>query len=298
VNSLKPNKVVISSEDKVKSLDPRLASSESHVRMKMSSSESDTDTDLVQHLLTLLLSTSTDAIAHLHSKPDSQISPLSALRTDFLSLLSVLYSNTTKLSIALNPSSPVYSAAVTPLKDLITHSSTLASNASLFLPDVHGRTLTAEVHSTAKGVLTALQELAHAHLSLLAKPTTRHKIDASQRGNDEYLAKTGVVHELIRQAKAGLSKTNLIAVHKRWREHSDIIADAASTLEVETFLPEGDEDEDELDDGWDDLELDLHDAGKQSPEQIQLAKKVRTHPNLLPNNSRAFLIVGLPHSPF
>jgi cyclin-D1-binding protein 1 len=267
----------------------------------MSSSESDADP--VQHLLTLLLSTSTDAIAHLHSKPDSQILPLSALRTDFLSLLSVLYSNTTKLSIALNPSSPVYSAAVTPLKDLITHSSTLASNASLFLPDVHGRTLTAEVHSMAKGVLTALQELAHAHLSLLAEPTTRQKIDASRSStNDEYLAKTGVVHELIRQAKAehphGLSKTNLIAVHKRWREHSEIIADAASTLEVEALHPEGDEDEDELDDGWDDPEFDLNDAGKQSPEQIQLAKKVRTHPNLLPNNSRAFLIVGFPTPSF
>jgi Grap2 and cyclin-D-interacting len=297
VNSLKLNKVAILERRQSQKFGPAFdlkRERESHVRnpnMPMSSSES--SPDLVQRLLTLLLSTSTDAIAHLHSKPDSSISPLSALRTDFLSLLSVLYSNTTKLSIALNPSSPVYSAAVTPLNDLITHSSTLASNASLFLPDVHGRALTSEVHSTAKGVLTALQELAHAHISLLAKPTTtKHKIDTSRSsGNDDYLAKTGIVHELIRQAKAeqphGLSKTNLIAVQKRWREHSEIIADAVSTLEADASLPEGDEEEDELDDGWDDPELDLPEAGKQSPEQIQLAKKVRT--------SSLTILSGLPN---
>ncbi|KAI0256690.1 hypothetical protein BJV78DRAFT_1150657 [Lactifluus subvellereus] len=237
----------------------------------------------VQALLTLLSRTSTDSITALNNPNTSnaQNLPLSTLRRDFLSILSVLYSNTTKLSIALNPTSPTYSAAVTPLKDLVAHSSTLASNASLFLPDVHGRTLTAEVHATAKSVLTALQELAHAHLSLLAKPALKDDDDDARSANDGYLAKTGVVHELIAQTKAdepqGLSRTNLIAVRKRWREHSDIIADAVSTLEIEAFPPD-DDDDDDNDDGWDDpeFELDLGAGGKQSPEQIQLAKKILT----------------------
>jgi hypothetical protein len=142
------------------------------------------------------------------------------------------------------------------------------------------------VRTTAKSVLTALQELAHAHLSLLAKPARKDDDADATSANSGYLAKTGVVHELIAQAKAGeprgLSRSNLIAVRKRWREHSDIIVDAVSTLEIEAFPPDDDDDDDGdgWDDGWDDPELELDLGGpveKQSPEQIQLAKKVRTH---------------------
>jgi len=237
----------------------------------------------VQASLTLLSQTCALSIAALQTNTVAQQPLLSTLRTDFISLLSVIYSNATKLSIALNPSNPTYSAAATPLKDLITHSSTLASNVSSFLADVHGRALTAEVRSTATDVLTALQELAHAHLYLLTKPASRGGAAVSRSGSDAYLAKTGVVHELIAQAKAdhpkGLSRTNLIAVRKRWREHSEIVADAAATLETEAFPPnDGDgDDDDEFDDGWDDPELGLTVPGKLSPEQVELAKNVGTH---------------------
>ena len=206
----------------------------------------------------------------------------------------MIYSNTTKLSIALDPSKPTYSAALTPLKDLITHSSTLASNASSFLPNAHGRALTTEVHSTARNVLAALQVLVHTHLSLLASPPSKDDAVAVSRsspknGNDAYLAKTGVVHELITQAKAedrpqGLSRTNLIAVRKRWQEHSEIIADAAATLENEASPSDGDDD---FDDGWDDSELGFTMPGKLSPEQVELAKTVRIRrlhfPHLTPD---------------
>ena len=235
--------------------------------------------------LTLLAETCALSIAALQTNPAAEQLPISTLRTDFLSLLSVIYSNTTKLSIALNPSNPTHTAAATPLKDLIAHSSTLASNASSFLPNFHGRALTAEVHSTATDVLTALRELAHAHLSLLTKPAIKDDAAVSESstiGGDTYLAKTGVVHQLIAQAKAdqGLSKTNLIAVRKRWREHSEIVADAAATLETEAFPSnDGDDDDDDdfFDDGWDDPELGLTVLGKLSPEQVELAKKVRRH---------------------
>jgi hypothetical protein len=232
----------------------------------------------VQASLTLLAQTCALSIAAIRTNSAAQQLPLSSLRTDFISLLSVIYSNTTKLSIALNPSNPAYSATTIPLKDLITHSSTLASNVSSFLPSVHGRALTAEVHSTATDVLTALQDLAHAHISLLIKSANKDDaaISTSETTRDAYLAKTGVVHELIAQAKAdhpqGLSRTNLIAVRKRWREHSDLVVDAAAVLEIEADPPDDDEDdEDDFDDGWGDIS----DPGKQSPEQVELAKKVR-----------------------
>ena len=229
----------------------------------------------VQASLTLLAQTCALSIAAIRTKSPTQQLPFSSLRTDFISLLSVIYSNSTKLSIALNPSNPTYSAAAIPLKDLITHSSTLASNASSFLPNVHGRALTAEVHSTATDVLTALQDLSHAHLSLLIKSASKDDaaIPTSKKASDTYLAKTGVVHELITQAKAdhpeGLSRTNLIAVRKRWSENLDLVADAAAILEIEADPP--DDDDDDFDDGWGDDS----DPGKQSPEQVELAKKVR-----------------------
>jgi hypothetical protein len=244
----------------------------------------------VQASLTLLSHNCALSIAALNPKPDAPELPLSSLRTDFISLLSLIYSNTTKLSIALNPSNPTYSAALIPLKDLITHSATLASNASSFLPNVHGRALIAEVHSTAKGVLTALQELAHAHLFLLANPTSKDvAVTASSKDTQgTYLAKTAIVHELITRAKAedhpqGISRTELIAVRKRWREHSEIIADAAATLEIEVSLPDGDDDGDDFDDGWDDPDLGLIVPGKLSLEQVELAKTVRIRYSHLPH---------------
>jgi hypothetical protein len=229
-------------------------------------------------LLTALAHTCTQSILALNTAPDTHDVPLTTLRTDFLSILSIIYSNTTKLSIALNPSTPTHSAALRPLKDLIAHASTLASNASLFLPSVHGRTLTAEVHSVAKSVLTALENLARAHLSLIARGPT--KGDATS-GTEEYLSKTAIVHELIAQAKAahpqGLSRSNLVAVRKRWLEHSETVSDAEAMLEFEAFASDDDDNKDtEFDDGWDDPELDLgSDKGEQGPEQKQLAKTVR-----------------------
>jgi Grap2 and cyclin-D-interacting len=244
----------------------------------------------VQASLSLLAQTCALSITAIRTNNSSttQQLPFSSLRTDFISLLSVIYSNTTKLSIALNPSNPTYSATAIPLKDLITHSSTLASNASSFLPNTHGRALTAEVHSTATDVLTALQDLAHAHLSLLIKSASKDSdasISTSNTASDTYLAKTGVVHELIAQAKAdhpkGLSRTNLIAVRKRWREHSGLVADAAAVLEIEADPPDDDDDDhDDFDDGWGDIS----DPGKQSPEQVELAKKVR-----------ALTLLSIPH---
>ena len=229
-------------------------------------------------LLNALAHTCTQSILAVNTAPDTQHIPLSTLRTDFLSILSLIYSNTTKLSIALNPSTPTHSAAIRPLKDLISHASTLASNASLFLPSVHGRTLTAEVHSVAKSVLTALEDLARAHISLIARG------DATS-GSEEYLSKTAIVHELIARAKAadpqGLSRSNLIAVRKRWLEHSETVSDAEAMLEFESSSDDDNKDT-EFDDGWDDPELDLgSDKHEQGPEQKQLAKTVRHHVPLL-----------------
>ncbi|KAI0273625.1 hypothetical protein BC834DRAFT_966125 [Gloeopeniophorella convolvens] len=222
--------------------------------------------------LALLAQTCLAAVPAIQTQTDElQKHPLSSLRTDFISLLSLLYSGTTKLSIALNPASPAHAAAITPLKDLIAHSSTLASNAASFLPDVHGRAIAAEVRTIAENVLNALQELALAHVSLLNNPPSSRQNKGA--AGEEYLIKTGVVHDLITRAKSdgaeGLSKSNLIAVRRRWREQCAILADAQAELEEDA-----DSEDDDFDDGWDDPELDLGLSSKKSPEQAKLAETI------------------------
>jgi hypothetical protein len=201
---------------------------------------------------------------------------MATLRTDYPLYLIFEYNQAIHRT---NPSTPRHSAAIRPQKDLIAHAFTLASNASLFLPSVHGRTLTAEVHSVvAKSVPTSLENLACTHLSLIARGPT--KGDATSRTEG---IKTAIVHELIAQAKAanhrGLSRSNLVAVRKCWLEHSETVSDAEAMLEFEAFASDDDDNKDtEFDDGWDDPELDLDlgsDKGEQGLEQKQLAKTVR-----------------------
>jgi len=128
-------------------------------------------------------------------------------------------------------------------------------------------------------VLTALEGLARAHLSLITRVPTEA---GATPGTEEYLSKTAVVHELIAQAKAvhpqGLSRSNLVAIRKRWLEHSETVSDAEAMLEFESFASDDDDDDKdttEFSDGWDDPELDLgSDKGEHGPEQKQLAKTI------------------------
>ena len=125
------------------------------------------------------------------------------------------------------------------------------------------------------------------HRSLLANPSSKDDTVAVSRIVPLKMEMTPIsprrasFHEFITQAKAedcpqGLSRTNLIAVRKRWQEqHSEIITDAATTLENEASSPDGDDDDDDFDYGWDDSELGFTMPGKLSPEQVGLAKPVR-----------------------
>ncbi|KAN0137318.1 hypothetical protein V8E53_004763 [Lactarius tabidus] len=201
-----------------------------------------------------------NALAHTCTYSRHPRHPLDiTLPIDFLSILWIIYSNTTKLSTALNPSTPTYSTAIRPPKDLIAHASTLTSNASF----------------TKR--LTALENLARAHLSLIARVPS--KVDATS-GTEEYLSKTAVVHELIAQAKAAdpqsLSRSNLVAVRKHWLEHSETVSDAEAMLELEAFASDDDDDKGtEFDDGWDDPDLYLgSDKSEQGPKQKQHAKTI------------------------
>ncbi|KAH0830564.1 hypothetical protein J3R83DRAFT_2019 [Lanmaoa asiatica] len=76
--------------------------------------------------------------------PVRDSAPLNVVLTDLDGLLALIYNLTTKLSLALKPAAPSYSASVPILRDLVQHVSALAHCARLLHHNLHGATLTKE----------------------------------------------------------------------------------------------------------------------------------------------------------
>ncbi|KAL5529014.1 hypothetical protein ACEPAG_4988 [Sanghuangporus baumii] len=131
--------------------------------------------------------------------------------TDYLSLLSLLYQDSTKLAIALKPSSLAYAAAIAVAKDLAAQTDALASCAWSINDVAHGRTLAREVRWTVEDVLNALISLLEVYTS---DAHGQGSGEASEAG-DPYLYRTGIVHDAIERGR-GISRTNREAVKKRW----------------------------------------------------------------------------------
>lgn len=169
---------------------------------------------------------------------------LKTLLSDFSSLLTLLYQSTTKLAIALKPSSPTYAAALTPLKELRTNIDALASCSCSIEAERFGKALTREARWATEDVVNALQQLFAVFLN-----------EAGRSGTDTkaYLAKTGAVHEAIERAR-GVSHSNREAVRKRWTSDIDGLEDCVNEVLESTNDGDGVR-EDEEDDGWDDLDI-------------------------------------------
>jgi hypothetical protein len=166
-----------------------------------------------------------------------------------LSLLSLIYHITTKLALALNPSETAFSAAISPLDDLVKHVNALTSCTSLFTA-TFGSTLRTEVVGLTSDVLQATRGLVD-HCVLIAdgvpSPT---KLKAT------LLYLTGSLHELIDQSRGpdGLSKHNLQAVRKKWSQDRSVLEDGYR--ELSELLTSDEADNDFLNDDFGD-EYDL-----------------------------------------
>ncbi|KAJ6596892.1 hypothetical protein DFH09DRAFT_1133032 [Mycena vulgaris] len=219
--------------------------------------------------LTLVLQTCNAALDA--TAPQSSPQSLDVLHKDLVSLLSLLYAATTKVSLALKPSHPTYSASLTPLKDLADHVSALFHCTSLFVPDTHGATLVQEVGSLIKDAIESIRALVQKFLEIEANDSRQ----SSGQAGDEYMVRTATVHNVVDRARA-LSATNLLAVRKRWtedaaslddgfREVADMVEDAEST-DTE------DSDDAMFDDGWE--EIGIGKSQKMNPEELDRTKKV------------------------
>lgn len=223
--------------------------------------------------LTFASETCRAALASL-SKPQ-QVPPaehppeLHVLRQDFVSLLSVLHSSTTKLALTLKPSSPAYSASLTPLKDISTHTSALVHCTSLFDPAIHGATLIQEIISVLTDVIESIKSLLQTFLSLEAEPSSPRKT------GEEYLVRVGSVHEVIDNARGsdGISIDNIVAVRKKWTAHKasleDGVREVGEMIEDEEANVSGNYDDNS---GWN--ELGMPSGRKMEKEELERTKKV------------------------
>lgn len=219
--------------------------------------------------LAILSQTCNAALQPSESQPTTQ--PIQVLHKDLTTLCSFLYAATTKLSLALKPSSPTYAAALTPLKDLSDHVSALFHCASHFVADTHGAILVQEVASLVKDVISSIRDLAQKFLDIEANDARR---DSGQAG-DEYLVRTAAVHAVLERARR-LSPNNLSAVRKRWSEDAASLDDGLREVadmidEAESESPH--DDFDDSDDGW--AEIGIEKSRKMVPEEMERTKKVR-----------------------
>ncbi|KAG6820364.1 hypothetical protein H0H93_001556 [Arthromyces matolae] len=209
-----------------------------------------------------------DPLQTVKDPPELQI-----LRTDFLSLLSFIYATTTKLSLALKPSSPTPSASISPLKDLSEKIAAL-SHCVRFLGPHYGSTFTREVTSAATMVITSVKSL----LQTFLDNDQSKKINSTGKVADEYLVRTGTVHEIIDHTRSTLSNNNVMAVRKVLDLNHVSLDDGLQEIDAiisdQNFSNEASPDALEDNDGW--AELGVDSKTPMSPEELARAKKAYT----------------------
>ncbi|KAG0707756.1 hypothetical protein DFH29DRAFT_823028 [Suillus ampliporus] len=228
--------------------------------------------------LTSASETCTAALSALASQRDNaepQTSDLAVILKDIDSFLSLIYHSSTKLALVLKPSSPTYSASLPVIVDLTKYTSGLAHCIRLLNPDLHGGTLTKVVQLDAIVMLEALRAVVQTFLNLAARGPS---IARSGSSGEEYLVRTGALHDLITQARGpnGIPKDNISAIHRKWAQDRGALEDGLREVSEMIEGVDGSEsDGDDDDDGWN--ELGLGDTGaKMDQDELARAKNVHS----------------------
>jgi cyclin-D1-binding protein 1 len=192
----------------------------------------------------------------LGASPTPQTAPpaLDVLQKDYQSLLTLVYTTTTKASLVLRPSEPAYKASLSQLQDLAKYVSSITTCATLY--DAHGATLAKAARQHTADLLEHVQALAQ---------TLKQQDDPTSK---EYLIRTGAVHNAIEQIRRELPTNNHAAVQRRLLADRDMLADCLE--EVQDMMKdsgdeEGEEDEADDFDDFDEEELGELGFGKSKP---------------------------------
>lgn len=126
-----------------------------------------------------------------------------------------------------------------------------------------------EVASVAEDIIQSVRVL----LQVFSEDET-HGIE---HGRNEYLMRTGAVHDLITSARApgGVPTDNLASVRKKWKQHYEAMHDGLTEIDemIQDAQASGRE-EDVEDDGWN--ELGLPSNQKMDGTELERAKKLHT----------------------
>ncbi len=103
----------------------------------------------------------------------------------------------------------------------------------------------------------------------------------AEGAGDDYLVRTGTVHDTVEMARRKLPTDNVAAVNKRWKADRGMLED--SLEEINGMVEDDDQaedalGEDELDDEWD--ELGFGSTNKMSEVELERTKKVRLNTSL------------------
>ncbi|KAG8985768.1 hypothetical protein FRB95_004267 [Tulasnella sp. JGI-2019a] len=164
---------------------------------------------------------------------------LVTLRTDFISLLAMVYSHATRVGMSFKP--PITDlAAVKSLQELSADVERLASCA-LAVHTSSGRILGKQFVWAAQEVAENVQSLA---IGLLA---------ASTAPSDDYLRRVGQIHAVVEKIKASLPVDQTAAVQQIWSSNSESIEDALN--ECKLLMDGGGDDDMFEDEEWDGMDL-------------------------------------------
>ncbi|KAI0372885.1 hypothetical protein BV20DRAFT_1034150 [Pilatotrama ljubarskyi] len=189
----------------------------------------------------------------------SSVPSSATLHKDYQSLLTLIYTSTTKMTLVLRPSEPTPAAALVPISDLGTSITSLATCATLF--DLHGATWSSYARQAAR-------DICHAVDSLVSTFT--------EDAGEEYLVRTGTVHDLIEKARREVPADNLSAVKQCWKADRNMLEDSLGEINsmIEDAAQEGEDGDDpDFDDEWD--ELGFGASKKMSELELERTRKVQ-----------------------
>ncbi|OJA19054.1 hypothetical protein AZE42_06307 [Rhizopogon vesiculosus] len=219
------------------------------------------------------------AFRHQKDKAEPQTADPAVILKDLDSLLALTFNSGTKLALALKPASPTYSASLPVILDLTKHTSGIVHCIHLLNAELHGATLIKEVKFHAKTIVEALRAVVQTFLNLAARgPSTA----SSGSAREEYLVRTGALHDLITQARGpnGIPKDNLSAICRGWKHDrgalEDSLREVSEMIEGAEKSHEGNHTEDDDDNGWD--ELGLGDTAKMDKDELARTKNVQHLP--------------------
>lgn len=180
---------------------------------------------------------------------------IDVVRKDLISIISLIYSYSTRVWIALGKQPPTPSAAVPTLQDITKHIRSLYG-CTLVFRDLQGKTFAAEVQTSAMDILSAMQVLLKGY--------------SDQRHGEEMMRKTASLHEACERGR-NLSVDNREAVLRIWKQDNEALKDAIKELNALLSPESADAD---VPDGWDDLLGEDAGGTELSEAEINTIKKV------------------------